>query len=161
MSDADANGCLPYVEIGEFVFAVQPRGDVAPGSVGLNTVQRKILRVSVGDVVKWSRYEPPSREFDCAGMTIELECNKPATAAALVQTNQHRQVHADEFTTVLRRTFSSQVFSIGQKAPVDYAGETYLITINHIVVEGAREGVQSLRGMFTPATTVVLSLIHI
>ena len=34
--------CLPYVEIGEFVFAVQPRGDVAPGSVGLNTVQRKI-----------------------------------------------------------------------------------------------------------------------
>ena len=105
--------------------------------------------------MKWSRYEPPSREFDCAGMTIELECNKPATAAALVQTNQHRQVHADEFTTVLRRTFSSQVFSIGQKAPVDYAGETYLITINHIVVEGAREGVQSLRGMFTPATTVV------
>lgn len=155
MSEVDANACLPYVEIGEFVFAVQPHGEVAPGSVGLNTVQRKILRVSVGDVVKWSRYEPPSREFDCAGMTIELECNKPATAAALVQTNQHRQVHADEFTTVLRRTFSSQVFSIGQKAPVDYAGETYLITINHIVVEGAREGVQSLRGMFTPATTVV------
>ena len=47
------------------------------------------------------------------------------------------------------------MFSIGQKAPVDYAGETYLITINHIVVEGAREGVQSLRGMFTRATTVV------
>ena len=68
--------------------------------------------------MKWSRYEPPSREFDCAGMTIELECNKPATAAALVQTNQHRQVHRMSSRLFCGGLLAVKCFQSGKKHPL-------------------------------------------
>ena len=155
MNDADVEACAPYVEIGDCVFLTRASAEVAPGAVGLNGVQRKQLRVSTGDAVKWRKYEPPSREFDCAGMTIELEFTRPALAASLIAKNAHEGVDANSMTTILRRTFSSQVFTVGQKAAVEYCGNNYLLSVNHVVVEGAREGVTSLRGMFTPSTAVV------
>lgn len=155
LSVSEAATCGAYVEIGERVFLADASAEVADGCVGLNSVQRAQLRVSVGDVVRWTPFEPPTREFDCAGMTIEVEFTRPGLAAELVSRNAHEGVEADALTTILRRTFSSQVFTVGQKAAVEYCGKNYLITINHMVVEGAREGVQTMRGMFMPSTTVV------
>lgn len=155
LSEADAGLYVPYVEIGDCIFATKPHAEVAPGTVGLNGVQRKQLRVSVGDAVRCARYEPPTREFDCAGMTIELEFTRPALAASYVARNAHEGVEAEAMTSILRRTFSSQVFTIGQKAAIEYCGNNYLISVNHLIVEGAREGVTTLRGMFTPSTAVV------
>ena len=155
MSASDFSRIGPYAEMGDRVFMTDVSSEIADGSVGLNSAQRAQLRVSVGDVIRWTSYEPPSREFDCVGMTIELEFTRPGMAAELTGRNKHEAVEAEALTSVLRRTLSSQVFTVGQKAAVEYCGKNYFITINHLVVEGAREGVQSMRGMFTPSTTVV------
>ena len=95
MNDADVEACAPYVEIGDCVFLTRASAEVAPGAVGLNGVQRKQLRVSTGDAVKWRKYEPPSREFDCAGMTIELEFTRPALAARLIAKNAPKMMSTE------------------------------------------------------------------
>ena len=154
MSAADAGTLVPYIEIGDCVFSVKPHADVAPGCVALNGVQRKQLRVSTGDGVKVSTYTPPSAEFTCAGITVELEFTRASYGASLLARGEHEEVRADDMTAIFHRTFSTQVLTIGQKVAVEYCGQNYLITLNHLMVDGAREGVTTLRGMFTPSTAV-------
>jgi len=155
MSSSDARDVGAFVEIGECVFAVKPHEDVAPGCVALNGVQRKQLRVSTGDGIKVRRYDPPSAEFACAGVTVELEFTRASHGATLLARGEHETVNADEMTTIFHRTFNAQVMTIGQKLAVEYCGQNYLVTLNHLMVDGSREGVTTLRGMFTTSTAVI------
>jgi vesicle-fusing ATPase len=54
---------------------------------------------------------------------------------------------------IVLRSFVSQVFTVGQKAAVEYCGHNYLVTFNSMLVQGVAEGVTSMRGVVTPETT--------
>ena len=60
----------------------------------------------------------------------------------------------------IKRVFASQVFTVGQKAAVEYCGNNYLFTVSSMLVADVPEGVTSLRGVFTPDTSVVFAAAH-
>ena len=61
---------------------------------------------------------------------------------------------------ILQRSFVSQVFTVGQKAAVEYCGNNYLVTVNSMLVDGAAFGVTSMRGSMTPETKFVFEAPH-
>ena len=61
---------------------------------------------------------------------------------------------------IVRRSFVSQVFTVGQKAAVEYCGNNYLVTFNSMLVEGVADGVTSMRGVMTPETTFLFEAAH-
>ena len=63
-------------------------------------------------------------------------------------------------SAILQRSFVSQVFTVGQKAAVEYCGNNYLVTVNSMLVEGAGDSVTSMRSSLTPATTFVFEAPH-
>ena len=65
-----------------------------------------------------------------------------------------------QLSAIVKRTFVSQVFTVGQKAAVEYCGNNYLVTINSLLVSGAGEGVTSQRGCLVPDTSFVFEAAH-
>jgi vesicle-fusing ATPase len=61
---------------------------------------------------------------------------------------------------IVLRSFVSQVFTVGQKAAVEYCGHNYLVTFNSMLVQGVAEGVTSMRGVVTPETTFAFEAAH-
>jgi vesicle-fusing ATPase len=61
---------------------------------------------------------------------------------------------------IVLRSFVSQVFTVGQKAAVEYCGHNYLVTFNSMLVQGVAEGVTSMRGVVTPDTTFAFEAAH-
>ena len=60
----------------------------------------------------------------------------------------------------IKRAFVSQVFTVGQKAAVEYCGNNFLCTVNSMLVEGAPDGVRNSRGLMIPDTGLVFEAAH-
>ena len=96
LNDADAN-FVPYAELGDLVLFTRPHPDVEKGTIALNGVQRKLLRVSTGDSLRVEPFMLPTSTFNAAAMTVELEFTKLRTASDLNAAGRHEQVR-DERT---------------------------------------------------------------
>ena len=81
VNDADT-AFVPYAEL----------GDVERGTIALNGVQRKLLRVSTGDALRVEPFTLPNTQFSAAAMTVELEFTKLRTATDLTAAGRHEQV---------------------------------------------------------------------
>ena len=90
---------VPYAELGDLVLFCKPHDDVEKGTIALNGVQRKLLRVSTGDTVRVEPFTPPVSQFNAAGMTLELEFTKLRTATDLNAAGRHEQVRIRPFPT--------------------------------------------------------------
>ena len=91
VNEADA-AFVPYAELGDLVLFTRPHPDVERGTVALNGVQRKLLRVSTGDSLRVEPFTLPSSNFNAAAMTVELEFTKLRTATDLNAAGRHEQV---------------------------------------------------------------------
>ena len=91
VNEADA-AFVPYAELGDLVLFTRPHPDVERGTVALNGVQRKLLRVSTGDSLRVEPFTLPSSQFNAAAMTVELEFTKLRTATDLNAAGRHEQV---------------------------------------------------------------------
>ena len=83
---------VPYAELGDLVLFCKPHPEVLPGTIALNGVQRKLLRVSTGDSLRVEPFVMPAAQFSAAAMTVELEFTKLRTAADLNAAGRHEQV---------------------------------------------------------------------
>ena len=70
------------------------------------------------------------------------------------------QVDAVKMAESIKRAFVSQVFTVGQKAAVEYCGNNFLVTVNSMLVEGAPDGVRNSRGLMIPDTGLVFEAAH-
>ena len=91
VNEADA-AFVPYAELGDLVLFTRPHPDVERGTIALNGVQRKLLRVSTGDSLRVEPFTLPSSQFNAAAMTVELEFTKLRTATDLNAAGRHEQV---------------------------------------------------------------------
>ena len=89
---------VPYAELGDLVLFCKPHPEVLPGTIALNGVQRKLLRVSTGDSLRVEPFVMPAAQFSAAAMTVELEFTKLRTAADLNAAGRHEQVRATQIS---------------------------------------------------------------
>ncbi|KAK9840836.1 hypothetical protein WJX81_007964 [Elliptochloris bilobata] len=150
-SPSDPLAHCAFVELGSCVFTVRPDAAIAPGSLGLNAVQRKCVRVSGGDRVAVRPFEPPAAGFQAALVTAEVAplAQKRAAAAAAPL-----ELDAPELAAHLLARFAGQVVSQEQVLTFEYQGTNFLLTVAGVLVAGA-EGGGAARGMLAPATAFV------
>ncbi|CAH8361648.1 unnamed protein product [Eruca vesicaria subsp. sativa] len=119
---------------------------IRDGNIALNAIQRRHARVSTGDMVSISRFVPPEN-FELAMLTLELEFVKKGTKS--------EQVDAALLSTQLKRKYTNQVLTVGQKATFEYHGTNYILTVNRADVEGQNQSNGIERGMLSPDTYIV------
>ncbi|CAE6136652.1 unnamed protein product [Arabidopsis arenosa] len=119
---------------------------IRDGNIALNAIQRRHARVSTGDMVSVSRFVPPEN-FDLAMLTLELEFVKKGTKS--------EQVDAALLSTQLKRKYTNQVLTVGQKATFEYHGTNYILTVNRADVEGQDHSNGIERGLLSKDTYIV------
>ncbi|XP_021726132.1 vesicle-fusing ATPase-like [Chenopodium quinoa] len=138
---------LVFALVGDsWVLSVGAHNDIPNGSIGLNSVQRKYLRVSTGDPISVKRFIPP-QEFKLAVLTLELDYLSRAKA-------RDEQVDAVVVAQLIKRRLVDQVMTVGQKVVFEYLGNNFLFTVNQAVVEG-QEKSDSERGMLSDDTYTI------
>ncbi|CAA0393668.1 unnamed protein product [Arabidopsis thaliana] len=130
---------MDYRNLGSF-------GRIRDGNIALNAIQRRHARVSTGDMVSVSRFVPPEN-FDLAMLTLELEFVKKGTKS--------EQVDAALLSTQLKRKYTNQVLTVGQKATFEYHGTNYILTVNRADVEGQDHTNGIERGLLSKDTYIV------
>ncbi|KAK9674096.1 hypothetical protein RND81_12G211100 [Saponaria officinalis] len=136
-----------YAIVGDAcVLSIAAHDEIPDGSIGLNSIQRKYLRVSTGDKISVKRFIPPE-DFALALLTLELDYVSRARA-----TNE--QIDAVVVAQLLKRRFIDQVLTVGQKATFEYLGNNFIITVNQAAVEGLENaGIE--RGLLSADTYIV------
>ncbi|ESQ38107.1 hypothetical protein EUTSA_v10028462mg [Eutrema salsugineum] len=129
-----------------FILSLCGHGSIRDGNIALNAIQRRHARVSTGDMVSVSRFVPPEN-FELAMLTLELEFVKKGTKS--------EQVDAALLSTQLKRKYTNQVLTVGQKATFEYHGTNYILTVNRADVEGQNQSNGIERGMLCPDTYIV------
>ncbi|KAL1221762.1 Vesicle-fusing ATPase [Cardamine amara subsp. amara] len=129
-----------------FILSLCGHGSIRDGSIALNAIQRRHARVSTGDMVSVSRFVPPEN-FELAMLTLELEFVKKGTKS--------EQVDAALLSTQLKRKYTNQVLTVGQKATFEYHGTNYILTVNRADVEGQDQSNGIERGMLSKDTYIV------
>jgi len=145
-SPVDERQLVPYVEFGGCVFFVKPHPSVEAGCIALNAVQRKGARVSAGDSVQVAPFAVPSKTFTLSLLTLELDFITRGKGKT-------EEIDAKDLSGELVKRFSSQVFTLGQKATFEYLGTNYLFNVGAVMVEGQAEGEVRQRGLLLSSTS--------
>jgi hypothetical protein len=97
------------------VYVVRPHKGVAPGDVGLSSIQRETCQVSSGEKTKVAYWEQPvDGRADLVTLKLDVE---------LIGTKRSH-VAAAELAPVLVKNFVGQVFTTGQIFCCDFQGES-------------------------------------
>ncbi|KAL3576994.1 hypothetical protein D5086_022277 [Populus alba] len=123
-----------------------PHENIRTGQIALNAIQRRHARVSSGDTISVRRFIPPE-DYNLALLTLELEFVKKGT--------RNEQIDAVILANQLRKRFSKQVMTSGQKVTFEYHGNNYIFTVTQAAVEGREDSKDAERGMISSDTYIV------
>eukprot|EP00891_Asterochloris_glomerata_P007298 jgi/Astpho2/7298/fgenesh1_pm.00113_%23_29_t len=134
------------------VFTVRADPSIEPACVGLNSVQRKYLRISAGDAVPASPFQVPREGFAAVmvSASVEFITTRRAVKAAAVE------IDAQQLIAHLQSRFGGQVFAGQQVVTFEYQGTNFLLTIlSVLVLDKLQEQVPVTRGQLVPDTAWV------
>ena len=143
-SDADSAALGQYVSLGELVYSVSANEGIQPGKVGLNTVQRRNLRVSSGDPIDVQRFNPPA---GCSSVMLTIDVQ-----FFTVKKGREETLDAVRLAERVKTMFMDQVFTVSQRLALSYIDTNYLITLVSIATE---DDPDCKLGMLCPQTTIV------
>jgi len=123
-SPADAARLGARAEAGPAVFSVQAHPGVEPGSFALNTVQRRLLRVSAGDPVDVRPWPGPALPAEVFTLELAFVTNKPG---------REEEIDAEVLARSLGGRFAGQVFTEGQRLVVEYIGTNFIATVQGVL----------------------------
>lgn len=104
----------PYVSIGKFVYRCAPHARVQPGCVSMNSVQRKQLGKTVGDVTDVADFLLPMMNFEIKLLTLEAKSTK---------------IDCTNFANKFRSQYEGHVLTGGQKIRL---GDVYVTVMNDV-----------------------------
>ncbi|KDD74751.1 AAA+ ATPase, partial [Helicosporidium sp. ATCC 50920] len=137
------------VEIGAFVYLVREDAGVSPGSLGMNAIQRRSLRLSSGDRVQVAPFHFPPSGFEAGlvGLEVELVSRRGGELDA----------DADELSKHCATRLAGQVLTEGQELTLEHCGVNFLFTVSSLeVADGQGSQARAGRGLLLPDTTLSL-----
>jgi vesicle-fusing ATPase len=126
------------------VLKFQPHDQIGEGFLALNAIQRRCLKVSLGDSVSVDRFSLPASGFNLVVVNAELNF--------ISRNKKNEEIDATVLSKELTKRFGGQVLSINQKVSFEFLGTNYTFGVVNILVEGQREGDVRLQGALTPDT---------
>ncbi|CAA2987388.1 vesicle-fusing ATPase [Olea europaea subsp. europaea] len=128
-----------------FVLSVTGHEAIPSGRIAFNAVHRRQAKVSTDDPVSVNRFSPPEN-FNLALLTLELE---------FVKKGKDEQVDAVLLSQQIRKKFSNQIMTPGQRVTFEYHGNLYIFTVNQANVERQEKSNSIERGMISADTYIV------
>lgn len=134
-----------YLEIGAFVFSTATHPSVAPGSLGLNAVQRRCLRVSTQDRVEAGAFVPPPSFPGAALLYAEVQGLNERVKADLTASDIER----------LLQMFQGQVFSTDQQLAFELQGSSFKLVVGTLQIDVNGQN-QEVRRAFLAGNTAFI-----
>ena len=117
---------FPYEECS--VYVVKRDDSVGLGTIGLNAIQRRLVKVSTGDTIVCTGYSPSHEDTQAAVVTAEIDyVSKKAVRGPDVE------LPAKDLIDHLVSRFLGQIVTVHQQITFEYQGTNYLLTVNTIV----------------------------
>ncbi|KAI8112870.1 hypothetical protein M9434_004190 [Picochlorum sp. BPE23] len=155
-SPGDAARISSYIQIGDFVFTVRGDASVAEGSLGLNSAQRKLIRVSTGDRVSYTPFDVAQAGPPVAVIHAKIEY---FTSKKNVRRDE-KEFDAKELIGHVTRRFGGQVLTVHQTILFEYIGSNYMLTVNDILAATTDAEKMSMhRGVLLPETEIVFETV--
>eukprot|EP00250_Pteridium_aquilinum_P005582 c15654_g1_i1 orf=195-2447(+) len=127
------------------VFTVQSHQSLEEGTLALNLIQRKYLKVSQRDLIKVSSFRPPDVGFKLIVLTFEVDFVKGRGKA--------EELDAVVFGKHIQKMFINQVFTVGQLLLLEFMGTHYILSVSQTVVDEQPDAETATRGMLVKATS--------
>lgn len=138
------------------VFTVRGDASVAEGSLGLNSAQRKLIRVSTGDRVSYTPFDVAQAGPPVAVIHAKIEY---FTSKKNVRRDE-KEFDAKELMGHVTRRFGGQVLTVHQTILFEYIGSNYMLTVNDILAATTDAEKMSMhRGVLLPETEIVFETV--
>jgi len=111
----------------DFIYVAKPSDVLQPGTIGLNSGQRKLVKVSSGDVTRVESYDPSS----VAPLSVAHVKIAPFSSKKLA--HEEKEFDAKELTRHLTSRFSEQILTVSQTVLFEYIGSNYQLTVNDLM----------------------------
>ena len=140
-----------YVEISRIVFTCRANPHMAHGMLGCNSVQRRLLSVSNGDIVLLERFV--AGEANAAGLssaTIAVDHVVKGKARGT------EAIEASELSKAALARFATQFLTVGQQLVMEWQGSNLLLTVQQLeaVAVSAGHAALATRGMLATQTSL-------
>eukprot|EP00887_Chlorella_sp_A99_P002765 scaffold6.g2765.t1 len=173
VAPGELSSTIQHLQLGDYVFAVRPDVTIPPGSIGLNAIQRKVVRVSSGDRVSARPFDPPQHSFHIVDFISKKLARGPDVELDAPELTAHLQAragaphcagsrgrHGYDPPWALSR-FGGQVLTLGQELTFEFQGTNYLLRVNNIMVLDSKgEQLSVHQGQLIPDTGVVFEAKH-
>jgi vesicle-fusing ATPase len=140
------------------IFSVRPEGSLAPGTLGLNAAQRRIVKVSTGDKLVAEEFIAPTADasFQAAVVNAEIDfISKKAIRGPDVE------LDAAALTAHLLSRFATQVITVRQEITFEFQGVNYQLVVGSVVGANPRSDDLTMhRGLLLPDSTFVFEARH-
>mmetsp|Transcript_28842 Transcript_28842/g.84550 ORF Transcript_28842/g.84550 Transcript_28842/m.84550 type:complete len:728 (+) Transcript_28842:72-2255(+) len=147
-----------YVEVKQLVYTARAAAEVPAGGLGLNSVQRKLLAVSVGDELVAEPFALPPDGVAICRCTLEVDFVRKAMVRGVAQ------VDGSKLAEAVTRRYAHQVLTVGQQWAMDFEGQNILLKVAALTTASFAEltapnatGVEAGRGLLNPQAFVVLA----
>ena len=133
-----------------FVYRASPSPKIEPGCVGLNSVQRRLLEVSLNDPIAVAKFDERAAA-PLAAVTLDVDYIR-AVAKRGVET-----LDGAAFVAHLLDKFAHQYLATGQLVAFEFNGENYKFTVAdlELVEGGGGGGGPAVRGLLSAQTQLL------
>ncbi|KAG2433336.1 hypothetical protein HXX76_008400 [Chlamydomonas incerta] len=148
VSARDEIAGIPYVEAEGFVFCLAGHPAVPDGTVALNSVQRRILRVSARDTLDLRPFKV--KGLPAVGMVY-------AKVAGILDKVRPAELQADDLIQRLIRSFGNQVLTKNQQVAFELDGANYKLLVEQLLIDVDGKSVEAPRGLLAEATAFIFT----
>lgn len=134
-----------YVEVSGLVYKVEGHPSIAEGCLALNTVQRRNLRVSSGDVLDVAPFFLNAQEQEAESFVVDVQF-------FTMKKGREETLDAVKLSERVKNMFKDQVFTVGQRVALSYIDTNYAITV--VSVTRKLTGDDSNVGLLDSATAI-------
>ncbi|GFR52621.1 hypothetical protein Agub_g15206 [Astrephomene gubernaculifera] len=149
ISENDELGAYKYVEAAGFVFCLRTHALVPDGKVALNSVQRKILRVSTSDPLDLRPYRPP-KDLPPLGLVY-------AKVAGITDKVRPSELQAEEVIQRLLNLLKNQVFTRNQQFAFQLDTGNYKLVVEQLLIDADGKSVETNRGFLVDNTAFIFT----
>ena len=134
-----------YVEVSGLVYKVEGHPSIAEGCLALNTVQRRNLRVSSGDVLDVAPFFLNAQDQEAESFVVDVQF-------FTMKKGREETLDAVKLSERVKNMFKDQVFTVGQRVALSYIDTNYAITV--VSVTRKLTGDDSNVGLLDSATAI-------
>lgn len=120
---------LKFIEVTDYVFNIAAHPDVPSGSIALNSIHRKLLRVSAGDEMTLAPYSPPTNLSGANLVYGQIDY--------VVDKVRPCELNANDIVERLLKCFAHQILSTSQQIVFELQGSNYKMSISSLLIDNA------------------------